>query len=257
MALHDIGTLLLQSGRPHEAADYLRRGAALEPLNGMLQADLRVALIRTGGLEEARAAWRKALDAGPPEHDAWFGYAELCLFLSKKDEFRWARSELLARFRDPTEPHVAERVGRACLLLPGSEEELRQAAALTERATAAANLKYDWARFHFGKGLADYRLGRFDEAIAVMSGGAENINYIGPSARLVMAMALCRKGNSKAARAALAAAVDSYDWSPAKADNRDVWIPHILRREAESLIRPQSRENASTSPAGTAPTGSE
>jgi eukaryotic-like serine/threonine-protein kinase len=49
-------------------------------------------------------------------------------------------------------------------------------------------------------------------------------------------MALYRKGNAKEARAALASAVDSYDWSPAKADNRDVWIAHILRREAEGLI---------------------
>lgn len=79
-------------------------------------------------------------------------------------------------------------------------------------------------------------VGSFDEAIAVMSGEAKNTNYIGPSARLVTAMALYRKGNTKDARAALAAAVDSYDWSPAKADNRDVWIPHILRREAEALI---------------------
>ena len=66
-----------------------------------------------------------------------------------------------------------------------------------------------------------------------MSGEAKNTNYIGPSARLVMAMALYRKGSTNEARTALAAAVDSYDWSPAKADNRDVWIPHILRREAE------------------------
>ena len=51
-----------------------------------------------------------------------------------------------------------------------------------------------------------------------------------------MAMALYRNGNRNEARTALAAAVESYDWSPAKADNRDVWIPHILRREAEALI---------------------
>ena len=66
--------------------------------------------------------------------------------------------------------------------MPGSEAELSQAAALAERATAAADPKYNWARpyFHFAKGLADYRQGRFDEAIAVMSGEAENSNYIGP-----------------------------------------------------------------------------
>jgi serine/threonine-protein kinase len=53
-----------------------------------------------------------------------------------------------------------------------------------------------------------------------------------------MAMALYSKGNTAEARTTLAAAVEAYDWSPAKADNRDVWIPHILRREAETLILP-------------------
>jgi eukaryotic-like serine/threonine-protein kinase len=233
-----LGSVLLARDRPDEAVEHFRAAIGLEPNHAEAQQALRTALIRLGRLGDARAAWKKALQAGSPEHDAWFGYAELCLFLGKKEEFRSARSELLARFRDTTEPHVAERVGRACLLLPGSDDELRQAVALTERAKAAADPKYDWARpyFHFAKGLADYRLGRFDEAIAVMSGEAKNTNYIGPSSRLVMAMALYRKGNTKEARAALAAAVDSYDWSPAKADNRDVWIPHILRREAEAII---------------------
>jgi serine/threonine-protein kinase len=235
---YNLGMALNTPGRQDEAVEHFRAAIAVEPNHAEAQQALRTALIRLGRLEDARATWRKALQAGSPEHDAWFGYAELCLFLGKKAEFRSARSELLTRFRDTTEPQVAERVGRACLLLPGTEDELRQAVALTERATAAADPKYDWARpyFLFAKGLADYRLGRFDEAIAVMSGEAKNTEYIGPSAHLVIAMALYRKGNTKDARAALAAAVDSYDWSPAKADNRDVWIPHILRREAEALI---------------------
>src|SRR4030095_8834590 len=168
-----------------------------------------------GVLDGAAWAWKRGREGWPSDRDIWFGYAELCLFLGNTEEFRWARSELLARFRDIKDPYVAERGGRACLLLAGSEEELRQAAALTEQATAAADPQYDWARpyFHFAKGLADYRLGRFDTAIAVMSGEAKNSNYIGPSASLVKAMALYRKGNMDEARTTLTAAVESYDWS--------------------------------------------
>ena len=44
---------------------------------------------------------------------------------------------MLAHFGSTTDLAVAERTGRACLLLPGSEDELRQAVALTERAVAA------------------------------------------------------------------------------------------------------------------------
>jgi eukaryotic-like serine/threonine-protein kinase len=236
----NLALALLARNRPADSVEHLRAVLVSEPNNTAAQQALLTTLIRLGRLEEARAAWKKALAADPSGHDAWSGYPELCLFLGNKDEFRWARCELLARFRPTTDPYVAERVGRACLLLPGSEEELRQVVALTGRAAAAADPKYDWARpyFLFAKGLADYRLGRFDEAIAVMSGEAKNTSYIGPSARLMTAMALYRKGNTDEARTTLTAAVESYDWSPAKADRRDVWIPHILRREAEALILP-------------------
>jgi len=234
----NLGLALIARDRPAEAIEHLQAAVAMEPNNTTDQQALRTALIHAGRLEEAREAWKKILDAGPSDHEIWSGYPELCLFLGNTDEFRWARSALLARFRDTSDPFIAERVARAYSFLPASEDELRQVASLAERATAAADPKYDWARpyFHFAKGLSDYRLGRFDDAIAAMSSGAKDTNYIGPSAQLVMAMALYRKGDTNEARNAWTGAVESYDWNPAKADNRDVWIPHILRREAESMI---------------------
>src|SRR6516165_6901408 len=51
-------------------------------------------------------------------------------------------------------------------------------------------------------------------------------------------MAQHRNGQPQAARQTLAAAVLAYDWRPAQADNRDAWICHILRREAEGMILP-------------------
>jgi serine/threonine-protein kinase len=234
----NLALALLARNRPADSVEHLQAVLVYEPKNTAAHEALRTALIRLGRLEEARAAWKNALAADPSTHDAWSGYPELCLYLHKQEEFQWARTELLARFRDTTDPYIAERVGRACLLLPSSEDELRQAVALTERAAADADPKHDWARpyFQFAKGLADYRLGRFDEAIAVMSREAKDTNYIGPSAPLVTAMALYQRGNTDEARTALTAAAESYDWSPAKADRRDVWIPHILRREAETMI---------------------
>lgn len=238
MALHDLGSLLLQTGRPHEAADYLRQGAALEPLNGMLQADLRAALIRQGRLEAARAAWRKALDAGPPGHDAWFGYAELCLFLGHEDEYRRHRLDLLGRFGDNKTPAVCERTARACLLLPAAEAELRQAVALIERAAAAGRLGHEaeYPYYLFNQGLASYRQGRFDDAIKLMSGEAAPV--MGPSPRLVLAMAQYQKGEKDQAGETLAMAILSYDWSSERATTHDDRIAHILRREAEALILP-------------------
>jgi hypothetical protein len=90
-------------------------------------------LMRQGRLEEARVAWQTVLEGNPLDHNARFGYAELCLFLGREDEYRRARQDLLARFFITDNPYFAERTGRACLLRPATGDELRQAVALARR----------------------------------------------------------------------------------------------------------------------------
>src|SRR5262249_44320616 len=193
--------------------------------------------MRQGRGEEVRVAWRQALEADPPEQ-TWLGYAELCLFLGQEEEYRRARRALLARFGASTDPFIAERVGSACLLMPAPENELRQAAALLDRAVAAGRSKPDWAHayFLFGKGLAEYRQGRLESAIAVLQGEAAFVP--GPSPRLVLAMGQHRQGRKEEARHTLAAAVAAFDWGATQADNPGTWTCHVLRREAERLMLP-------------------
>jgi hypothetical protein len=81
-------------------------------------------------------------------------------------------------------------------------------------------------------------MGRFDQAISIMSEEAKEASLMRPNHRLISAMAQYQIGQKDKARKTLAAAVLSYDWSVAKANSRDPWIAHILRREAESLILP-------------------
>lgn len=135
-------------------------------------------------------------------------------------------------------PSVAEKTSRACLLLPAEPDELGKAVALVDRAVAAKTTTEPWIYryFLFVKGLADYRQGRFDEAIELMRGGASNV--LGPCPRLVVAMAQYQKGQVQAARKLLAAAVVSFDWSATGADRRDLWIWHVLFREAEEMMFP-------------------
>jgi serine/threonine-protein kinase len=233
-----LANLLKDGGRLDEAGDHFRRAIALAPQNPAPHHGLRSVLLRQGRGEEARLAWQKALAADPPAHDAWDGYAELCLFLGHEEEYRRARRALLDRFGASTDPFVAERTGRACLLLPAPADELRQAAALIDRAVAAGRSKPDWAYpyFLFAGALAEYRQGRLDDAICVLQG--DQLKGLGPNPRLILALAQYRQGQKDAARRTLAAAVRDFDWSAAQADNPGTWICHILRREAEALILP-------------------
>jgi len=61
---------------------------------------------------------------------------------------------------------------------------------------------------------------------------------MGPAPRLILSMAQYDQGQMMQARKTLAAAVVAFDWNATEADCRDVWIAHILRREAEALILP-------------------
>jgi serine/threonine-protein kinase len=197
-------------------------------------------LLEQGRMEEARAGWQAALETNPLDHNAWHGYAELCLFLGREDEFRRTRQALLARFATIKNPYFAERTGRACVLLPGSEEGLNQATILIARAAAADDLPDDAAErpyILFAQGLAEYRQGRLDRAISLMRGNASRV--LGPAPRLVLAMALHRNGQVAEARKPFAAAVLSYDWRALPTLDQNDWMCHVLRREAERMIVPK------------------
>jgi serine/threonine-protein kinase len=216
----------------------LERAFALEPKNTDFQRESRELLSRDGPGEKARMEWQTALEANPLDHNAWHGYAELCLFLGREDEYRRARQDLLARFLTTSNPYFAERTGRACLLLPASEDELRQAVTLVDRAAAADLSDNSWANKYilFAKGLADYRQGRLDRAISALRGDAAGA--LGCARRLVLAMALQRSGEVAEARKTLASAILTYDWRVRRALDQDGWTCHVLRREAERMILP-------------------
>jgi eukaryotic-like serine/threonine-protein kinase len=198
----NLGRALMDQSRLDEAARQLRQAVALAPKDNESQKLLRTALIRQGRLEEARSAWRKALDADPPEHAAWFGYAELCAFLGDEDEYRRNRRALLVRFGGSNDPTVCERTAKTCLLLPGAKDEIYDAVALADRAVAAGRKGRETAHPYavFAKGLAAYRQRRFGDAIALMNGAAAGATFLVPSPRIVAAMAQFQMGQSEEAR---------------------------------------------------------
>jgi serine/threonine-protein kinase len=238
----NLGKALKHKGRLDEARDHYQQALALDPGNATAQEGFRSVLMRQGRGEQVQAAWRKALEADPPEPEAWLGYAELCLFLGQEDEYRRARRVLLGRFGASTDPFIAERLGRACLLLPAPEGDLRQIATLLDRAVAAGRSKPDWAypHFLFARCLAAYRQGQLGNAIALLQGEASFVP--GPNPHMVLAMAQYRQGRKEEARHTLATAIAAFDWSAAQADNPRTWMCHVLRREAESLIFPHLAE---------------
>ncbi|MFG0259270.1 MAG: tetratricopeptide repeat protein, partial [Phycisphaerales bacterium JB041] len=183
--------------------------------------------------------WRSRLDESARAHAEWDGYAELCLYVGDAAEYRRACDELLSRFESSSDPHVWERVGRACLFVQGTPDQARRGAELIDRALEADPESYAaWAHpyFQFALRLAEYRLGRYEAAVEALRSGASGV--LRPAPQLVLAMALHRLGRTDEAKHSLARAVSAADWRPTRAVSREDWMYHLLRREAEAMILP-------------------
>src|SRR5262249_62303297 len=137
-------------------------------------------------------------------YDAWDGYAQLCAFLGDEGAYGLARTALLERPRDRTDPWaMAERDSLACLLRPASGEELRRAVALVDQAVATGpKFSPDDAYLLFIRGLAEYRQGRPQQAVPpLQEAAALLVNRAGP--RLALAMSQFRSGGPAEARKTL------------------------------------------------------
>ena len=113
-----LGRILELNNQPGEALDQHRQAVALDPRSTEAHRELRGFLRRQGRVHDAWVAWETALDDDPSEHDAWYGYAEFCLFLGRKEDNLRARRALFAKFGATNNPLVAERTSRTCLLRP-------------------------------------------------------------------------------------------------------------------------------------------
>ena len=103
-----FGVSLEARGRLAEAVAEFRRAAALDPKLRQARLGPVEWPVAAGAGDEARVVWGAALADDPPEHEAWHGYAEFCLFLGEEDEYRRIRRALLSKFGASTDPHVAD-----------------------------------------------------------------------------------------------------------------------------------------------------
>ena len=214
------------------------RAVALDPKQAHPAKESPILLIREGRLNDARVAWQTALEANPLDHNDWHGYAELCLFLGREDEYRRARQDLLARFVTTTNPYFA-----------GAH---RPGVSAPARIRGGAPPGRGPRRPRRGRRPVEQLMGSPLHPVCpgpggIPSGAARSGDLraargrprgAGAARRLVLAMALHRSGQLAGARKTLAATVLTYDWRARQALDQDGWTCHVLRREAEGMILP-------------------
>ena len=193
--------------------------------------------------DKAAADFMRAVAQQPEDHWGWVRAAPLLLQANNVKDYQTLRRDMLKRFGSTQDPMIAERVAKACLLLPGTAEEQDQASQLAARAVREGTKHPSRPYFEFAKGLADYRQGQFASSekrlrslVAVVNPKAWNLTV--PSL-LVLAMAQQRQDQSEEAHASLKQAVQLMDHLTNAMDlgNWHDWlICQVLRREAEELL---------------------
>jgi eukaryotic-like serine/threonine-protein kinase len=221
---------------PQRALLEYTRAIERRPVEVQVARARRGVMLQLGLGEEARTEWALAARTN---HDDWYGYAELCLYLGHQAEYVRVCHELLERIESGADPRLCEQVGRACLVGIVGPEDRRRAAALIDRAVGAHLPPWEtWLRpyFQLAQGLARYRAGDFTGAIDSIQG--EVLRVHGPLPHLIVSMAQAHQGRRDLALGSLATAIGIYDWDVSRIRDQDGCIYHSLRREAERLVIP-------------------
>jgi serine/threonine-protein kinase len=195
----------------------------------------------------AAESYARALTRGPTEAGHyWFEYAALLLLSGDRLGYARACAHMVERCGKEPGPR-AYHVARACTLAPNAVTELSLPGRLAETELQRFAREF-WSLTE--QGALAYRAGRFQEAVAYFdqslradpAPGKTVLNW------LWLALANQRLGQSEEARRWLDKAtawLDQYhDGMPDRAEEElglhlHNWLEaHVLRREAETLIRP-------------------
>jgi tetratricopeptide (TPR) repeat protein len=244
LANFDLGWALEKAGQSEEALAVHLRAIALDPEGALAHHGMGTALLSLRRREDAVAAYNRATALDPDDHAAWNLTAIHRAQAGDGAGYRDHCRRMLDRFRQTTDPAIAERTAKACLILPLGGPEQKAACELADRAVAMAQGHWVEPLAEATRGLAAYRRARFVDAVAwadrSLSREPGTWNREIP-AHLVRAMALSRLGRRDEAGVALARASDLYRAKIANpggaakgGDWHDKVICELLRREAEA-----------------------
>jgi tetratricopeptide (TPR) repeat protein len=201
--------------------------------------------------DKASSDLATAIRLDPSDYLAWVQRACLLAYLKDTDAFNDHCQTMLERFKNRF------RAAKCCLLMPEAPIELRRIIDAVDSANTSATDMLQW--FPITKGLAEFRLGRYEQAIdwATKGRDANEEQEVKIEAELIIAMANHKLGRNDQAQAALATAGGQIEKNPpllgigenTDGESQGWLICHILLREANDLILPyKSRSPQSKAP---------
>jgi tetratricopeptide (TPR) repeat protein len=129
----DRANVYLKKKQWRDAAKDFEKAVELSPNNPQIWTEKGNVDLEHGRWQEAAKAWAKFLKLDPSDYWEWCHSSTLLLHLEDEKGCRRQCQEMLARFGQTTDPVVAERMAKACMLtpVPPADQELVQKLAQT------------------------------------------------------------------------------------------------------------------------------
>jgi len=182
-ALHGLGVLCLQTGRPQAAVEYLRQAAAGDAGSAMLHNNLGVALCQLGYLAEAAEAYRRAVAAEPDSVQSLTNLGHVLALLGRNGEALSVLAKAVAL--EPGSREANSRLGAVLLELKRPDEALAplQKAAALEPQRAESRIDLGSALVgcgRFGEAAEQFRaaLARAPDAVPALCGLGEALGKL-------------------------------------------------------------------------------
>ncbi|EEF63001.1 serine/threonine-protein kinase [Pedosphaera parvula] len=205
-------------------------------------------LARRSRWKEAAADMALALRYHPTDSRYYHMQAPLLAETRDQGQYQLLCQNILKDFAGTSDPFVADRMAKDCLLLPASGVDLRLVSEMADTAVIAGKDEAAMPFFQCSKALAEYRQGHFANAIECAQKSLKGPEYLYAQAEAypVLAMAHFQVKQNDAAKAALAKGLElMQDQLPKRGcddlgDDWQGWIfSQVLMNEATSLINPE------------------
>jgi hypothetical protein len=203
-------------------------------------------LAQGGKWNDADVLAEELRKSDPTNSSYYHQRAPLLVAIGDVEGYRRLCGEIVSRFRNATDPYVADKMAKDCLLLPSAGADLKSVAALADVAVSSGSNAPAAPYFEFCKALAEFRLGHNQEAVnwagLAMQG---QYDYPKANAAAVMAMSQFKLNQLDNARTTLAYCNKLIEEKMPKfgQDLGDDWpdwiIAHALLSEAKGLIEGQ------------------
>ena len=242
----ELGAKLTQAGlllsrEQWEEAENLVNELPPHPATASVLNVLGMIHARRGEFPSSIRSFTKVTERLPASHEAYQYLASLLAYTGDQAGYARLRTQILRQFGSTSDPAIAERMTKACLLFPPSAGERETIDKMANTAVAAGPNHKWWHYFQFAKGLSEYRRGNSSGALEWLEpvSGDEGDPNRTVATYMVLAMARHQLKQETEARALLAkgreiaaARVPPYggpQW-------HDQMGAHLLMREASRLI---------------------